>query len=378
MTELQIVDQKNPMMQVFYTERVQKQFALMLAGSPITPDQFFLDLATYLTANPKVLAECTPQSLFVAAVAAARHQASFGDGGFWIIPGIARSEDDESRPKGRAGGIRAQESKKHIEKCAREGRNDYGKWEITATLVFKDQKPDVEYVNGEVVGITYGGGNPFGDQKIEDMIGAFVTARSLDTEGKQVMAVLPRQDLDRMKNHSAAAKKGTAPAWRDDPTEMYKGTARAAMARRLCPIRWMSPGGVGGVEIPSDLSIELVGEAPQERKAIGSSADIAAELAGRLNLAAEYAKNAAEPRTTPVPGYQTPDALLASEWFSDMATGVRAQVLSAKDEGLDAFNEQLKERQKTWKATCPNKEVWDLFVEWGKVMRADLEANEAR
>lgn len=354
MTESQliVVDEKNPLIQPFTKQQVLDQIGLMLSGSQLTPQQLILDLCSYLTGNPKVASQARPQDLYAALYQAARHHASFGDGGFWIIPGV--DKDDDAPQANRGKGVRVQESKKHIEKCVREGRNGVGRWDIRATLVWADQEITPEYQDGDLVRVEMTAGDPFRDNDINKLKGALVVATELDesraTGPRRRMRIYPKAELDRWKDHSAAARSGKAPAWREDWPEMYRSSARAAMAREICPIRWI--GAVGGMVPPQDaIDITPI----QEQKALPqSSGAIAKEL-----------KSRGEPKVD-----QSPEAsmkpLYDSPWFSDEQTGVRGQCAKTLELGYAEFMEQYREKAKAWKQGCPSKEVWALFNEWHK------------
>ena len=251
-TDLKIITPRSELLVQMTSEDVRSQLDLLLADSDLNAMALLTDLAAYLTANQKIAAEATPESLFVVLHAAARRQCTFGDGGLWILPD--------------GGKVRAQESEKYITNTAKlEG------WTITATLVWSDQEPiEVETDDSsQIVSVKVGQGNPFAAQmwgapkkdepKNPYLIGAIGLAEHIG--GRRIIELLSKQDIERKRDHSAAFKAGKSPGWRDDAFEMVKRSVRAHMGRIVVPIRTKAPGGVSDIAAPPEPeSIEVVGE----------------------------------------------------------------------------------------------------------------------
>ena len=313
---------------------VLEQIEQMLAGSGITAHQLLLDLGAYLTANPNIVPHATPESLFNVFYLAARLHTSFGDGGLWIIPGVEQEKEEEGQvPVAKRKGVRGQESKKHIVKCAREGRNLPHGWAISSYLVWKDNEPIVIERNetGEIAVLLLQPGNPFGAKELSDLVGAVAVAEPIGEvqEPTRKIMLISRQRLDQLKNHSAAAKRNKAPAWRDDWMEMYRGSAEAAMARRLCPIRFKSPSMVGGMV----HQVELDQPENEPRPVISGTRGMIEELESRPVTPAPLNITESDSQNDPPPNFQEPAASVGLQGLRgdvDQATGLRQAVATAR------------------------------------------------
>lgn len=261
---LQVYDLKSPIAVTLTQKAVREQMEMSLKGSDLNPEIILTDLMIYLTANPRIAALATPQDLYVAAMEAARRWCSFGDGGLWLIPDKEVLVDTEGNPlpgQSRTR-LRTQESKRLIQRdAAREG------WELRAVLVFEVDRPYKmqRSSDGRIVGFTLNPeADPFAPRTEATLVGAFGIATKANISSihahQTCIELFDKTDLIRRKNHSAAAKKGSAPAWRDDPLEMHKGAVIAAMGRLVVPIRVKSSAMVGSPKVPIEIEYERVPE----------------------------------------------------------------------------------------------------------------------
>ena len=275
-SELVVYTDKHDLLSPLHGPDVQQQIDLMLAGSGLTAKQLLLDMAAYLTANPRTARQATPATLFNCLYVAARLHTTFGDGGLWIIPGV-QTDDDEDNPAAASGkGVRPQESEKFLT-----GRAAEAGATLFCTLVWKSNEPvkiDRDRY-GEIIGIEMAADDPFARHDESDLIGCFVRADFLD--GREPMLhVLSRQELDVKRDHSAAARKGRAPAWKDDWMRMYERSGRAALARIVVPIRTKCLGGAGSL-IGPDLTLAAPDAERNGSMPLLTSGAIAADLESR-------------------------------------------------------------------------------------------------
>lgn len=235
---LEVYNPKSPALEALRDPKVIEQIEACLVDSPLTYERLMIDLGAVLTANPKLHTSVTPHGLYNCLMTAARYGTTFGDGGMWVIP----DKVDNVRT------LRAQESKKFIVQRAIE-TTEVERFE--AALVFEADKPiEVTRESGRITSFMLNDKNVIDPRDVKTLIGGFGIAVYEDGRPDKIMW-FDINDLNRRKNHSYAAKKDMAPAWRDDPLAMHAGAIKAAVARELAPIRTKVPGMTGTMALPS-------------------------------------------------------------------------------------------------------------------------------
>ncbi len=310
----------SPILQPLRSVEVQTMLASNLEGSKLTPQRLIEDLAGYLTANPKIAAAAKGPGLFNCIQAASRYQTSFGDGGLWIIP------------DGKVADVRPQESEKFITDRAKEACGG----DIRAVLVFKPDEPvKVERGNlGQIEKFTLNDEDFGTARELKNLIGGFGVCVFDDPLKPPRIEWFDLADLNRRKNHSAAAKDGKAPAWRDDPLAMYARSIRAAVGRLVNPIRVRVPGMTGDMRAPLVLDAEYA-EVPEQIPLSSPTDAVAADLAAQADTEAppEPEEASEAPETAPS-GQQT--ELVAPEIDPSMKDAIQAD--SIFDAVLEAGN----------------------------------------
>ena len=268
------------------TEAIIKQVKACLVGSNLTFDRLITDLGAYFTANPIVAAKAKPAGVYNCLITAARYQTTFGDGGLWIIP-----DGDDVRP---------QESEKHMTQAAYEAG-----WELVDVVFIHSSHGAVQVLRGdggEILSFTLANDDITAAKTPADMLGAFGVAHHRD--GRKFIKWFPRADLDARRDHSAAAKAGKAPAWRDEPMAMYARSVRAAVDRLLVPIRTKVPGMAGSLALPGGMALDAeyseVPEVPVSR-----TDAVTRELSSRPD--GSYPPPSPEPKGNPEPHPMAPE-----------------------------------------------------------------------
>lgn len=254
---LAIIDRNHAAIQAVCAPAVREMVEHCLRGSDLSFDQLIIDLMAVISANPKLAPLLHERGAFNLLITAGRSHTTFGDGGLWPIP-----DEDELRP---------QESEKFLTSRA---ERDLG-CHIRAQIVFKSDEPVSVTRNalGEIVGISMNPKAPLTAARDEStLIGGFGIAKFPD--GQARIEWFHLDDLRRRRGHSAAAKSGKSPMWKDDPLQGYERSIRAAMARLLVPVRFKSPGMVGGVLLPTGGADDSI-DVDFERMPFGTDAQAA-------------------------------------------------------------------------------------------------------
>ncbi len=324
----------SPILQPLRSVEVQTMLASNLEGSKLTPQRLIEDLAGYLTANPKIAAAAKGPGLFNCIQAASRYQTSFGDGGLWIIP------------DGKVADVRPQESEKFITDRAKEACGG----DIRAVLVFKPDEPvKVERGNlGQIEKFTLNDEDFGTARELKNLIGGFGVCVFDDPLKPPRIEWFDLADLNRRKNHSAAAKDGKAPAWRDDPLAMYARSIRAAVGRLVNPIRVRVPGMTGDMRAPLVLDAEYA-EVPEQIPLSSPTDAVAADLAAQADTEAPPEPEEASEAPETAPSGQ--DDLLPPTFDAAMKDATRA------DSIFDMALERGETMQDAWNGTV--KEIYD-------------------
>ena len=365
--------QTSPILQPLRSVEVQAMLASNLEGSKLTPQRLLEDLAGYLTANPKIAAAAKGPGLFNCVQAASRYQTSFGDGGLWIIP------------DGKVDDVRPQESEKFITDRAKEDAGG----DIRAVMAFKPDEPvKVERGNiGQIEKFTLNDADFGTARNMGNLIGGFGVCVFDDPAKSPRIEWFDLDDLNRRKNHSAAAKQGKAPAWNDDPLAMYARSIRAAMGRLVNPIRVRVPGMTGDMRAPLILEgdfEELPNQIPFTSPTDSTAAELAAE-AQNANPSADQAETGADTGADPTESQEPPADQAGAPVSSTEPPVIPDHMDKAKQADLifDTANEAGKSMQETWDkavrklydgAAREEQKVIGALCQWWKAREAAKEA----